>query len=269
MGKKTEEAEQVTNSVTETVNTADVLQNDTMDVVKDDNSEVKEEDISAMMYSHLSEMFGGSNQLFTMEFPGRVLNENDFLYDIKDYNGSTLNKPYSVAENEFFLSDNMVDPYPIVSGPNGKSLSMIYGTAINNFAPKIIDVKEYITDKMELRLFLLQPVTDRIDDEVITCSRMEFCQRMYLRYLNSKYEWNQEKIDTRTEYEKNNDLDGYARWLATTAWTKDHELETCQTAHCGRCKPHFVFGEFTSPIVPSLNLPQTFGGMTADCRRLV
>lgn len=170
MGKKTEEAEQVTNSVTETVNTADVLQNDTMDVVKDDNSEVKEEDISAMMYSHLSELFGGSNQLFTMEFPGRVLNENDFLYDIKDYNGSTLNKPYSVAENEFFLSDNMVDPYPIVSGPNGKSLSMIYGTAINNFAPKIIDVKEYITDKMELRLFLLQPVTDRIDDEVITCS---------------------------------------------------------------------------------------------------
>lgn len=68
MGKKTEEAEQVTNSVTETVNTADVLQNDTMDVVKDDNSKVKEEDISAMMYSHLSELFGDSNQLFTMEF---------------------------------------------------------------------------------------------------------------------------------------------------------------------------------------------------------
>ena len=43
----------------------------------------------------------------------------------------------------------------------------------------------------------------------------------------------------------------------------------CQTAHCGRCKPHFVFGEFTFPSVPSLNLPQTFGGMTADCRRLV
>lgn len=43
----------------------------------------------------------------------------------------------------------------------------------------------------------------------------------------------------------------------------------CQTAHCGRCKPRFVLGEFTSPIVPYRNLPQTPGGMTADCRSLV
>lgn len=45
--------------------------------------------------------------------------------------------------------------------------------------------------------------------------------------------------------------------------------EECQTAHCGRCKPRFVLGEFTSPIVPYRNLPQTPGGMTADCRSLV
>ena len=43
----------------------------------------------------------------------------------------------------------------------------------------------------------------------------------------------------------------------------------CQTAHCGRCKPRLVLGEFTSPIVPYRNLPQTPGGMTADCRSLV
>lgn len=45
--------------------------------------------------------------------------------------------------------------------------------------------------------------------------------------------------------------------------------DSCQTAHCGRCKPRFVLGEFTSPIVPYRNLPQTPGGMTADCRSLV
>ena len=189
-------------------------------------TEVKEEDVCAMMYLKLTELFGGGNQLFTMEFPGRVLNKEDYLYDIKDYNGSSLNKPYSVAENEFRLSDNMIDPYPIVQGSNDKSLSTIYTTAINNLTPKITDVKDYITDKMELRMFLMQPVTDMFDGEMITCSRLEFCQKTYLRYLNKKYEWNQEKIDRRTQFEKDNDLDGYARWLSTTAWTKDNELET-------------------------------------------
>ena len=43
----------------------------------------------------------------------------------------------------------------------------------------------------------------------------------------------------------------------------------CQTAHCGRHKPHFDFGVITSPIVPYRNLPQTLRGMTADCRSLV
>ena len=43
----------------------------------------------------------------------------------------------------------------------------------------------------------------------------------------------------------------------------------CQTAHCGRCKPHFDFGRNTSPIVPYRYLPQTFSGTAADCRRLV
>ena len=185
-----------------------------------------QQNVSAMMYDKLREIFGNGSQLFTMEFPGRVLNKDDFIYDIKDYNGSSLNKPYSVAENEFRLSDNLLDPYPIVQGPSGNYLSNVYSTAINNLAPKITDVKDFITDKMELRMFLLQPVTDEFDGKTVTCTRLEFCQKTYLRYLNKKYEWNQEKIDRRNQFEKDNDLDGYARWLATTAWTKDHELET-------------------------------------------
>ena len=43
----------------------------------------------------------------------------------------------------------------------------------------------------------------------------------------------------------------------------------CQTAHCGRCKPHFIFCELTFPIVPYRDLPQTLRGLTADCRSLV
>ena len=52
------------------------------------------------------------------------------------------------------------------------------------------------------------------------------------------------------------------------SYYKNHTLD-CQTAHCGRCKPRFVLGEFTSPIVPYRNLPQAPDGMTADCCSLV
>lgn len=43
----------------------------------------------------------------------------------------------------------------------------------------------------------------------------------------------------------------------------------CQTAHCGRLKPHFDFGGNTSPTVPYRHLPQALRGLTADCRSLV
>ena len=47
------------------------------------------------------------------------------------------------------------------------------------------------------------------------------------------------------------------------------EKPECQTAHCGRGKPHFIFGGLASPIVPYRNLPQAPDGMTADCCSLV
>ena len=48
-----------------------------------------------------------------------------------------------------------------------------------------------------------------------------------------------------------------------------YHVAGCQTAHCGRRKPHFDFGGNTSPIVPYRHLPQTLRGLTADCRSLV
>ena len=43
----------------------------------------------------------------------------------------------------------------------------------------------------------------------------------------------------------------------------------CQTAHCGRGKPHFDFGNNISPIVRYRHLLQTLIGMTVDCCSLV
>lgn len=191
-----------------------------------ENNSISEANIAAIMHNNLNKVFGGGSQLFAMEFPGRVLNRLDYAYHIEDHNSSLLTKPYAVAEREFQLSDNMMDLSPIVQGPNGSYLSNIYNTAIHNYVPKIDDLKDFVIDKMELRLFLMEKITDEIDGETVTCSRMEFCQKTYLRYLEQKYNWDQEKIDKQKEFTTAGELDEYAKWLATTSWTKDHELET-------------------------------------------
>lgn len=186
---------------------------------------ISEGQMTAMLYDQIMGVFGEGTQLFTMEMPGRVLNQLDYAYPIKDYNSSTLTKPYAVAENEFRLSDNMMDIAPIVQGPNGNRLSNTFESVIGNYTPDISNIKDFITDKMELRLFLMEEITDEIDGVEVTCSRIEFCQRMYMRYLKQKYEWDQEKIEQHMKASDSGDLDGYAKWLATASWTKDQALE--------------------------------------------
>ncbi len=176
------------------------------------------------IYNKLNQLFGGS-QLFVMEYPTRGLNQLDYAYKIEDYNSSSILKPYVIAENEFRLTDSLMDLAPIVQGTNGKKLSTEYQTVINNYAPQLKDITGFITDKMELRLFLLEKITDKIGDQEYTCSRMEFCQKLYLHYLKQKAEWDQEKFEKNQKAVKEDTLNEYAAWLSTTAWTKDKQLE--------------------------------------------
>ena len=46
-------------------------------------------------------------------------------------------------------------------------------------------------------------------------------------------------------------------------------LLRCQTAHCGRHKLNFDFGDNISPTVPYQHLPQILRGLAADCRSSV
>lgn len=190
-----------------------------------DAKKIQEANVTSFLYDKLMRVFGEGSQLFTMEMPGRTLNQLDYAYDITDHNTSILSKPYAVAEREFRLCDDLFDVSPVVQGPNGVKLSKTYSTVINNYTPDIKDIKNFVTDKMQLRLFLLQPITDEIDGETVNCTRMEFCQRLYMKYLKEKHNWDQEKLDMHQKSIDEGDLDGYARWLATTAWTKDQALE--------------------------------------------
>jgi hypothetical protein len=230
---------------------------------------ISEGNVTAFMYDKLSRLYGEGSQLFTMEMPGRTLNHLDYAYDIKDHNTSVLGKPYAVAEREFRLCDDLFDVTPIAQGPNGVKLSKSYSTLINNYTPDIKDVKDFVIDKMHLRLFLLQEITDEIDGEEITCSRMEFCQRLYMKYLKEKHNWDQEKIDTHEKAIKDGNLDGYARWLATTAWTKDQALENMFHDAVIRGFYHEIMTilGFLDSASPSERLAQAKGNARSSVRR--
>lgn len=52
-------------------------------------------------------------------------------------------------------------------------------------------------------------------------------------------------------------------------WDGINKLIDCQTAHCGRHKLNFDFGDNISPTVPYQYLPQILRGLAADCRSFV
>lgn len=182
--------------------------------------------VATAIYVMLEKNFKGDAFRFTLEYPSKVLNQLDYAYPIVDSNSSTLAKPYSVVESEFRLCDFMLGDVDIVQGNSGEYVSTAYQAALNNLIPKIEDLKDFVIDKMDLRAFLLEKITDRLNGAEITCTRLEFCQRTYLNYLEKKYAWDQEKIAKQKEFTSKNALDDYAKWLATTSWTKDHELQT-------------------------------------------
>lgn len=73
------------------------------------------------LYRQLNKLFGGS-QLFVLEYPSRGINQLDYAYKIRDYNSSSILKPYVGAENEFRLTDSLMDMTPIVQEPMAKAL---------------------------------------------------------------------------------------------------------------------------------------------------
>ncbi len=176
-----------------------------------------------IMYNKLNEVLGSGDQLFTLEFPARALNPNLYTYDTSDRN-SVLTKPYVVQEAEFRLVDGLLNTSPITQGPNGKQLSVVYDRLLNNYVPKLEDLKSFILDKYDLRKFLLEKIEDNIDGEMIKCSRMEFCQRLYSKYLDRKNQWLKAKDEKFESSREKKDFDGFAKWVSSEGLVRDEEL---------------------------------------------
>jgi hypothetical protein len=156
------------------------------------------------IYDQLVNLFGQPNQLFCMEFPGRVLDEGTYAYDATD-TYSLLTKPATVLEEEFRLSDDLYDVGQIVGGPNGRKLSTQFQAALNQLVPAYIANSDYFKDKEKLRAWLEEPVgapTEKPSDphdpnppSTSGTTRMQLFHDLNQQYLKAKQDWEQQKLD--------------------------------------------------------------------------
>lgn len=175
-----------------------------------------------MIYNKINSVIGAGDQLFTMTFPAQPLNYRRFVYDTSNRN-SVLTKPYTIAEAEFRLSDQMFNPVPITAGSNGKKLSSIYHTLINNYVPSINELAPFFRDRAGLSRFLLQP-SGEIDEDGNPISRMGLTNMLYEKYLVAKNEWNEKKNKKFDELKSKNLLDDYSRWLSSAGLVEQERL---------------------------------------------
>jgi hypothetical protein len=182
----------------------------------------RQADIMNEIYNKINSMIGAGNQLFSMQFPAQPLNHRMYEYDTNDRN-SVLTRPYTVAEQEFRLSDQLFDISPITAGSNGEKLSVVYKTIINNFIPQLKHLAPFIRDRAGLGLFLLEDSGEK-DGAGKPISRIELCKKLYKEYLEEKNKWNEEKNQKFDESKEENDLDGYAKWQSSYAMVRQEEL---------------------------------------------
>ncbi|KAJ7270869.1 hypothetical protein C8J57DRAFT_1065233 [Mycena rebaudengoi] len=82
----------------------------------------------------------GGNQIFTLQFPGRFLDQASYAWDtqLAGIYGQFI-KPTAVNEAEFRLVDQLYDLASNVGGPNGTNLSIVYEQLLNNLLPKYVE----------------------------------------------------------------------------------------------------------------------------------
>jgi hypothetical protein len=190
------------------------------------------------MYSQLLNLFGtGGDELFTMEWPARPLDETTYAYPITDVYSSLI-KPEIVAEEEFRLSDGLLDAAAIAGGINGSLLSEVYQEALNQLVPSYSGLAAvYQSDKEKLRAWLLEEISaDYVDDDgnpqTFKGARVEVYDVLNERYLRAVAAWDAIKT-TKLETARNTPeagrqqaLDEYAHWLSEEALAQEGELES-------------------------------------------
>lgn len=180
------------------------------------------ENLIAMIYDNVNAVIGGGEQLFCMQFPAQPLNQKMYSYDTSSRN-SVLTKPYTIAEAEFRLSDQLFDVNTLAASSNGEKLSTNYNTMLNNLIPKLDYLAPFMKDRASMGKWLLEKSSKK-DEDGNNLSRIELCKKLYLEYLEAKNNWNKLKDKTFDEYKTKDDLDGYAKWQSSQGLVETEKL---------------------------------------------
>jgi hypothetical protein len=200
----------------------------------------KKSNMMTLMYSKIVEAIGGldDSKIFTMLMPGQGLNPKKYAYDVSKHT-SVLTRPYTVAEAEFRLSDNLFNPAPITSSSNGTKLSTVYELLINNYAPNVEAIAPFIRDRAGLSKFLRAPSEEK-DENGNPISRMELAKKLTLEYLEKKAEWKTEQNTKYDEYKAKDDLEGYSRWMTNIGSVRQEEINSYYNDMVVRGKVHEI-----------------------------
>lgn len=193
-----------------------------------DPAKKKQLAIMGLIYKKINDLLGAGNQLFSMQFPSQPLNYRQYQYDTDDRT-SVLTRPYTIAEAEFRLSDQLFDVYPITAGSTGEKLSVVYDTLLNNYVPSLKPLAAYFKDRAGLSQFLRDPVVSNGDGS--HKSRIDLCKELYNQYLQAKLGWEIDKnatfdeiLSLSTEEDSGVSLDDYAKWLSSEGPVRQEEL---------------------------------------------
>ncbi|KAF3913691.1 hypothetical protein AA313_de0202156 [Arthrobotrys entomopaga] len=89
-----------------------------------------------MIYDQMAKLFNnGTNDIFQMEFPARLLEKGNYQYGGSDTINAQQLKPPAVVEAEFRLSNDMYDISSLVGGANGSKLSERYREVLFSMVP--------------------------------------------------------------------------------------------------------------------------------------
>lgn len=183
----------------------------------------REANIMTLIYNKINDLVGAGNQLFSMQFPAQPLNPNLYRYETQDRN-SVLTKPFTVAEAEFRLADQLFDVSPITAGSNGEKLSVVYNTLTNNYIPKLDYLAPFIRDRAGLSHWLLENTSEK-DEKGNVLTKIELCKKLYQEYLVAKNAWNEEKnakFDELKHHEGG--MDEYAKWQSSYGMVRTEQL---------------------------------------------
>lgn len=142
-------------------------------------------------YDKLNAVIGGDNpnQFLCMTFPGTVISEESFKYNVEQ------DKPIRVVANESRLANKLFDPVKVTGTDNGRLLTSQYKTALDMLSPRMN--LEVMRAKVHLRKLLAEPYSYNFGDGEEQSTLQQVFYRLYDEWVDEKQKWALEQAKRR------------------------------------------------------------------------